>query len=183
MEAKNFAVLIFLLIKPAFIVFVAMYMHLVCCLDGAVSHKCIYMHIVFASTLCLWIILCLCVCMHGISLLPLMCSCVASSFCALVSSCSYSAHPSFCLSMLHFFFLLFSCCTALCYRCFQLVCAWHPAVYCPEPPFLHARPLPPPVYINRSLMLSGNRHASQLSPSTYELGHLDPHCLINAPEG
>lgn len=34
-------------------------MHLVCCLDGAVSHKCIYMHIVFASTLCLWIILCL----------------------------------------------------------------------------------------------------------------------------
>lgn len=82
-----------------------------------------------------------------------------------------------------FFFPLFSCCTALCYRCFQLVCAWHPAVYCPEPPFLHARPLPPPVYINRSLMLSGNGHASQLSPSTYELGHLDPHCLINAPEG
>lgn len=108
------------------------------------------------------------VCMHGISLLPLMCSCVASSFCALVSSCSYSAHPSVCLSMLHFyFFLLCSCCTALCYRCFQLVCAWHPTVYCPEPPCLHARPLPPPVYINRSLMLSGNRHASQLSPSTF----------------
>lgn len=90
--------------------------------------------------------------------------------------------PSVCQCFI-FFFLLFSCCTALCYRCFQLVCAWHPAVYCPEPPFLHARPLPPPVYINRSLMLSGNRHASQLSPSTYELGHLDPHCLINAPEG
>lgn len=129
------------------------------------------------------------VCMHGISLLPLMCSCVGSSFCALVSSCSYSAQPSFCLSMLHCFvlFLLFSCCTALyvllCYLCFQLVFAWRPTVYCPEPPFLHARPLPPPVYINRSLMLSGNRHASQLSPSTYELGHLDPHCLINAPEG
>lgn len=181
MEAKNFSVLIFLLIKPAFIVFVAMCMHLVCCLDGAVSHKCIYMHIVFASTLCLWIILCLrvfvCMAFHFFPLCAqLLCPCIfLFLFCTPVL---LSVNASFL-----FIFLLFSCCTALCYRCFQLVCAWHPTVYCPEPPFLHARPLPPPVYINRSLMLSGNRHASQLSPSTYELGHLDPHCLINAPEG
>lgn len=100
-----------------------MCMHLVCCLDGAVSHKCIYMHIVFASILRLWIILCLrvfvCMAFH---FFPLCAAVLVPAFVPLyLLVLILHTRPSVCqcFTVLFFFYFfpaarLCTCCCAIC---------------------------------------------------------------------
>lgn len=140
------------------------HVHLECCLDGVVSHKCIYKHMVFVvSTRCLWIILCLrvfvCMAFHSSPL------CAAVLVWAFVTSydlvvvlqkpvlLSVNASGFFVL-FLGFFSSRTALYVLLCYLCFQLLFAWHPAVGILLFSVLNHASCehglyPPPVYINQ----------------------------------